>query len=464
MNIIKQLNKHLLENYPILWNLRIPHLLILLVPALIIFFIFGFLCCDLDSHYWSVYSSLSSTFYFLFSISVLGSIVMFILWLVKYNNNNSVDNFYPRSTLSVYLEWVGVVLITFLFMCIPFAMFCGANTRVTLERNKLSNLDQKELVIMGNMLLPSDSTQYILDEDQKALIIEPNSDISKIPAEEMQHTSNGLLYTGQSLLYYERGYTSMSISDHEMEAAILKMKSLLKKQDADGVRKVMKEYLQYCKSNNIDADLSVNTWFNMVYNPPYYPVNSDNMITESNYYYDDNEYSDRPYVNKYSAESYLYDNYDSLRLLDWLPYILYASIGLSLYIFSYRFSKGTNILFAFVFLIAVWFAGGIASMFFAFLMISSFSFYYTFWLLPMIAVWGLLLYKVHNNLPKKFSKVYFHIGIWFLPFIFPYISLFLLREDIFDSGVILFVNLVVTFALMYPASVFSVKWKSLPEE
>ena len=470
MKVIDQFNKYLLENHPILWNLRIPHLTIVLVPSLILFFFFGFIFCDPTEYRWSIFSSLSTIFYFLFSISILGSIVMFILWLVKYNNNNSVENFYPRSQISVYLEWLGIVFITFLFVCIPFSMICGASAKYAIERSKSSNPQNRETVLMGSILLPYDNSQYMLEDDEKALKLAENSNINNIPAEDIQQTSNGLIYTGPSFLYYNRGYNGYFSSD-EVEEATLNMKTFLKNEDANNVKKVMREYLDYCKKNNIETDLSVNAWFNMVYNPPYYPVNNENMIAESRYSSysssdDDEEYYDRPYVDKSSAEYYLNDYYYSgtTETLPWLQYMLYISICLSLYVFSYRFSKGVNILFAFISIVVIWFAFSIISIFFATMGIDAPGFYFLFWFIPIILAWGLLLHKTYNNLPKKHSRIYFHIGVWSVPILFPYLTVFFFREDIFDMPILTILNLLLIFGMMLPVSIFSVKWKALPEE
>lgn len=467
--MLKKFNKYLLENHPLLWNLRIPHLTIILVPTLLIFFIFGFLLCDPNANRWGLFSTLDTGFYFLLSIAILGSIVMYILWLVKYNNNNSVDNFYPRTSVSVYTEWLGSVFITFLFICIPVSMFWGANLQMAFYKNKTSNTSDRQTVIMGNMLLPSDSTDYEINGKEKPLQIKTNTDLSNIPADQMQHTADGVIFIGPSLLYYDS--YSYSFEEEEYDDAVAKAKKMLESEDTDGIRTVMKNYLAFCKKNSIDTDLSVNTWFNMVYNPPYYPINNDNMVNDhSNYnsiiYDNDNG---RPNVDKSTAESYFgRDYYDDFHLSLWFIYILYSSVGISLLVYGYRFSKGNSILFAFVSIVVLWFLFGILSALFAFGGINSSGFYLFIWLIPLVAIWGLLIYKTSNNLPKKFSRIYFHLGIWFIPYILPYFIIFIInfQEDFFDINFtsINIINMIFVILIMYPVSIFSLKWKSLPED
>lgn len=457
---MKKINKYLLENHPILWNLRLPHLLAILVPSIIILFVFGYIIKDLDH---SIYAAVPS--FFLFSVTFLSSLVLFIFWIVQYNQNSTVNNFYPRSVTSIYFEWIGILVICILFVSVPLAQIFGGELKSDLAQNKDSSKEIKTIV-MGNVFLANDSSRYMYTENITPLKIDTKTNIYVIPAENLRSNNGDIEYIGPSFIYYDTYYSNYYDFDEQLVFEAQKTAiEALKNKDVKTIRKIMDDYLALCKKNKVETNLNTNKWFDMIYNPPLYPVLADNIVDRYNYldyYYDDESHAEY-FVDKSSLEANYSNHYRSeadLEIL--LNVIFYVGLFFSLCIFSARFSKGINILFAFIWIVVALFIFSILSA-----LSSSLTTMFVLWSILCVVVWVILFCKINNKLPKQHSEIYIHLAIWFIPLLVPFIGFFvdLLSYDGLESiSTLNIINIIFIILIMYPLSKFCLSWKALPED
>jgi hypothetical protein len=112
--MIRKINKYLVENHPLIWNTRLVWMLSVLLVAHIIFYGIGFFSFHSqeqlhDSYlFWNYFSS------GFIGIGILLSILIFILWLNAYFKQNALRFYYPKSNRSLFLEFIIILVISFL--------------------------------------------------------------------------------------------------------------------------------------------------------------------------------------------------------------------------------------------------------------------------------------------------------------------------------------------------------------
>ncbi|NDV68233.1 YfhO family protein [Dysgonomonas sp. 25] len=515
--MINKIQRYLLENYPLLWNIRLFPVMLIIVVANVMFFLFG---------YWSTNTVFDSSYYYsfldgdgiflLYFSSIFIGVLVFVGWLVFYMRNNAFRIYYPRTTLQLYAEWLLIFVICAGISVIPFSMTKGCLTKwqaVTSVKEAQKALDIIEKV---RILVPSDTYYYSYSSDSDKPIPIPkdmplNLDTLDLDNYSIQYDSDGQFtvngYNGASLLFYKKNHYSYYSSYNEekdpeyvkQQKAIAEVKSWLANERKDSIYSLMKEYMALVKKHDVKVNLTADTWFDRIYNPPFYPVDVHTVINEdapSEYY---SSYYDDDYYRPSLSLSYLEGGYkkvvDSHEDTAVMEYILLTclcfSLGFSVLVFSARVTTGKKWLKAFVILgimvlLISLFTGVLA-------LISIFSdsevtgmLVFGFWLFLFIAILIYLINKIVSNSNRNHSNVAVNFFLWLMPAMIPLIFfLYILftelnygyysRYDEYGNyvdrvrfedyiDVMLWVNLIIMFLAMVPTCILIKKWKGLPDE
>ena len=523
--MIKKIQKYLLLNYPILWNIRIVPMLLILLATHLIFFAIGYISTDITfgkSYYY--YYSPSQDLGLLYFVSILVGILLLIGWLVYYSRNNGFKTFYPRKTYQLYFEWIMIFIITLGITLIPYTLTSGY---IAQWKSVASTEEAKRALTvldMASVLIPNEQDQYRFSEEYDKPIPIPDNmklDPDKINLNQYStqySVKDGLDiigYTGASLLFfkdynYDYYYykNDRRYSDPETLARIEsqeRVKKWLKQGNQDSILTIMKAFNKLQTKHNLKGNLSTENWFKRIYNAPFFPVSNSTKI--SNYALNNSEYDTIEYTEPTMAatDESIYD-YSSSQTYPTLPLnelktgyeqvlkcydnnynteeiaLVCSCIALAvaIFIFSFRATGGkpwlisfiaTGVLIFIVVLIGVgigesmkWKNEEIIIMFICLVWISMF-----FGLLISI------LSKIRNKNQKRKSSIYTNLLIWLTPCIIPLLFLTIVAHSEYsdreyfepnseDVMNMFWFNIIFTILVMWFITTLVRKWKSLPEE
>lgn len=484
MNIIKKLDQYLLANHPILWNMRLAILLPLLAISIAVFFILGFLLTQVTIG--KPFGISDIYFYLVVFTAILVSILIFIVWLVGYAKHNALGSLYPRSTLSLYKEWLGTMLIIFLLFAIPISLFWGANFRISMVMSQSEYEHINKTLAMSRVLLPISIEEYRYKEDsKKPPLLVKNARVNRTQLDTKNFTyeqdnydpANPIEYIGSSYLYAGIGTEdTYGYEDNtKLHQYTSEIQDMLRNGEKTKIKKVMEDYLQLHKKYNLKTNLNVEDWFAEVYNPPLFPVSQGVEFSGEENFQVYGKLFYTPFYDFKNLANTIEDRKNSV-VNDWDFYciILYFVLGLSLIVFTGRLNAGRNIIFAFIYLIVSWFIFGIYSS-----LISIFSFtnlhllsgtlILLFWLVYLVTLGIYIFNKIRNNEKKGRSSILIHLAIWLIPSVMPFLyTFFCILVDI-DNGwnnmrFLFNFNLLLCVVLMYPVAMMARRWKALPEE
>lgn len=131
MNFIKKINKYLLENYPIIWNTRLVWMLGIGMLTHILFFILGYVAVTNQEDIVSQYNL--KEFYYDTSIvyyNILLSIIILLIWVIYYIQNNAFKNFYKLKKGTLLLHFFIVCGIVFLNISQHYSFYKGIKLKV----------------------------------------------------------------------------------------------------------------------------------------------------------------------------------------------------------------------------------------------------------------------------------------------------------------------------------------------
>lgn len=156
--MIKKINKYLLENHPLVWNIRLVWMLGIMVAMHLLFFLIGYFSyfSPVDLHQSNLFDNyLESGFVW---IGILLSILIFILWMNQYFKQNAFKSQYPKSNFSLYKEFLIIFLISFLGITQYLSYTKGLETRVA--GLKTSEQLEKEIDLTNRAAAFSLQTPY----------------------------------------------------------------------------------------------------------------------------------------------------------------------------------------------------------------------------------------------------------------------------------------------------------------
>lgn len=115
MDFIKKINKYLLEHYPTIWNTRLIWMVLTGILTHVLFFVIGYLTVNNQMDIQSEYSL--SEFYYGTSVvwfNVLLSLIIVLIWIVFYLQNNAFKNLYTLKKGTLFLQFVIIIAIIFM--------------------------------------------------------------------------------------------------------------------------------------------------------------------------------------------------------------------------------------------------------------------------------------------------------------------------------------------------------------
>jgi hypothetical protein len=318
--MIKKIQKELLLNYPILWNIRIVPVILALMGIHLLFFGIGYAATTVafdKSHY---YSFLSDDLAILYFVSVLVGILILIGWLVYYSRNNGFKTFYPCRTRQLYLEWLLIFVITTGITFIPYTLARGGIAKWRSVASLAEARDALDIINKAKVLIPNDYDNYFYNEELEKPIPVPENmklDIEKLDLSlySTEYSRKGGLiikgYIGRSLLFYKEDthYFKYYFSENPLEHMHREsfnetrlqesVKEWLREEKKDSIYAIMKDFDKLREKQKLKTGITPDQWLARVYNPPFFPVTESNHIVNNI----DNCIDDWPDVSETTAAS-----------------------------------------------------------------------------------------------------------------------------------------------------------------
>lgn len=508
--MINKIQKYLLLNHPMLWNIRLVPMALILLGAHIIFFSIGYFSADTAFDRYAYYYSAFDQLGLLYFVSMLIGVLILIGWLVFYNRNNSFKNFYPRKTTSIFLEWVLIFSITAGIAFLPASLTYGNYTNWRSVSSLKEARAALDLLNKVKVLIPTDNSSYSYDSDYFKPIDIPKNNAPRIDTLDLDlysldyNEDGGILlrgYVGPSLLFYssyeysyvqDDGYSSYedstTIDEYKNKVQQIEIvKQWLAEGKKDSITMIMTQFFELQAKHNLSANLTPNEWFKRIYNPPYFPVDQNNTIgssSDDDYYYDDyGDYQKMPHLsyeelsNGYEQIIKTYDNNDESRMVTLVCFCLACIV--SIFIFSFRVTTGRSWIIAFVACGVMIFVSSLISVGLASAAYYEGAVFGTmmclFWITIFMILMINLILKTANSGNKGRSNILINVFLWLLPFVIPFMFfgynsfLDLLDHEYMsvesESIELMFwLNIVFTVIIVMPVSIFIRRWKSLPEE
>ncbi|MBA9074114.1 hypothetical protein GGR22_002281 [Flavobacterium gossypii] len=392
--MFKNIQQKLLLNHPLLWNSKVIVFATLALFFHIIFFLLGFSKGEIDFTDSNDYYSYGTDSFTTISVSVLITILMFIIWLVYYSRNNAFKSFYPKNKLSLFKEWLLILLFCTLNATYAVSFFYAKDLRARNYYSEEEISKRLETITLSSLFVEG------AFEESNFTIEEINGKSVRIERDSFKYVNRN--YSLKSLLNKQmRSFNYFTgLKDSLIE---LKAKRWLVENKKDSVQWLFGEFFKLSKEHNLTSNITPEKWTELIYDYPeftkYITVGRAHTENDPIYnYYDgvDNNYDyavetvDSPenaaidtlsktikivngqefvyskyYVpynalaKSYGKISNAYENPDVD--FDFILSFIYLSIGLSLAVFSFKVTSGKNWLIAFVSLGVVGIITGIFS-------------------------------------------------------------------------------------------------------
>ena len=451
--MFKNIQKYLLINHPLLWNLKIVPVSFYLILLNIIFFVLGYTngainFKDTDDNY-------SSNFIdgIIIFLSVLMSILGIIIWLVNYFKNNGLKSFYPKNNFSLFKEWLLILLICFLNSTFIIAFYYGKDMRVRSYYSENEAKERCEILSQASFFIDGSysNNNYDYEDgeavvDTAAAVIPPTNDSTAIAKNYFFY--RGKKYSNYSLL--DKNINSYSFFDFDQDSLRkIKIKDWLVENKKEEIKQLFKKYLSIAKDHHLKANIDENQWLELIYDYPKFEKykNIGSKEFEVSYDYDNQNIrtkidSTEQYYKTINKTVYLFNRYyvpeDALKhsyqtiAICWtkptasfetLLISLLVSIGLSLLIFSFRISSGRNWLIALISMGVLNIILGILS---ALVSKSGILFLVALGVL-FIGLFIYFLLIIKNKKGKGISGITLNMMLWILPFFGPIVYAIVLK-------------------------------------
>lgn len=380
--MFKNIQKYLLINHPLLWNLKVVPVTFYLIIFHILFFVLGYANGAINFIETADNYDYNSNQDVIISLGVFISIISFILWAVFYFKNNSLKSFYPKTKFSLFKEWLLILLITFLLTSFTISFFYGKDMRVRSYFTEAEAKRRCEILSQGSMFVEGSYSEHYNTKDgnyayENTVSVATNGivtvDSVKTEDEKDYFYYKGVIYSNYSLL--NKNINSYSFFNYENDSLRkMKLKDWMANNQKEQIRTLFKNYLAIAEEHNLKANIDENKWLDLVYNYPafteykiiggeeksiFYDINNENVVnaidTTSQYIKKIGNYDylvNRFYVPE-KALNYSYnkiaDSWNKpLVNFETFLIVLYIAFCLSLVVFSFRVTSGKNWLIALV--------------------------------------------------------------------------------------------------------------------
>ena len=505
--MFKNIQQKLLITQPLLWNMKIIPFSVILITINIIFLFVGYFNGGLNfSENGNNYFNFDDGIIIFFSVLI--SILCFILWLVYYFKNNSFKSVYPKSNFSLFKEWILIFYISFLTCFFTGSFYYGKETRVRSYFTKEEAKKRCEILSEASYFIDNSYSNNYQDSNGYA-----TPAVEDAAASIDTNSNNFITYKGKKYKYFSllnknvNSYTFFDFKDDSLRK--IKIKDWLVNDDKKAIKNVFKDYLAIVKDHNLQASIDENQWFTSIYDFPNYENYRiiGNQFQDENYYDNQNnnvtietDITDRffktingekkLFYKYYVPEKNLNFNYEKISsaytnpTLDsnFILFVSYFAIALSLLLFSFRVTSGRNWLIAIVAVGIINIFIGIISMVF-----SSLYSYPVFLLLIMVGLFVYFIIVLIKKRGKGISGITINAMLWSIPGVIPLLYFFSIQiykdisgynqfsfpdnktqfpmikllED--NYGTMMFCNIIFVVLMMLFYSFKIKKWKGLAE-
>lgn len=495
-----KIQKQLLLKYPLLWNTKfVPMVCIGLLINLLYFFI-GY--ADGSINFKERYDSdLDFTF---FSFCFLISVVLLILWLVNYFRNNSLKSFYPKSKYSLFYEWLQILIIVLLLIGFFFPFEIGR------KLHKQSYITEEVAKKRCEIISKAD---FFIDGSFGEAEVDSINSVFKDTVINGEPVYENIVYKNYVTIFGKKYNTTSLINRNPRGFAFftsiedslrkIEVQKILFKDQKHEVKKIMSDYMSIVKEHGLLTNFTKEKWFDITYNAPDFkkyelisPYKPSD--TTDTYYYNDYEapvtvttaVADYEYKKEYSKyfveQNTLAHNYqeiarsyvNSIFTEDTLLPFFYFGLGISLLIFSFRVTSGKSWLIGLVSLGVLNLIVGIFS--------AMSGEFITYGILITLFVVAVIIYYLSIIISKKslkISKIVLNLLLWLFGALIP--LLYTTYQEIYKKSIeykddyyydshyeflrdnftiMLTINLVIVFFVMFFLCSSIRKWKGIAED
>lgn len=403
--MFKNFQNNLLLKYPLIWNTKLIPSLVILVILNIVFFLTGYLNGRIDfstnKEYYSTFNDSILIF-----LSILISILFFVIWYVIYCKNNAFKSFYPIGNNFLYKEWLIILVICLLNTSYSICYIYGKNLKTrsyyTYEetRKRCATISMSSVFTVGEYENFSSNLEDTL---------------GNVILNKKHYLKNSLINRGLD------EFSILSGTNYEM-----KVKNWMQNNNNVEVQKLLKDYITIVNEHGLKSNINAQDWFNLTYHYPDF-IKYENVGRT----FEANEFDDLDSkIYKYNVpQNALCNSYRALSNAWTSPlvsssqiyFIIYLSLSLSLFFYSFKVTNGKSWLIGIV-------ASGIISIIigiFSGILSNGYSFLIS-WLLLIIGFIVYLFKIISKNEGKKFSDIVLNILLWVLPAFLPIIYALLL--------------------------------------
>lgn len=416
---MNKLNRWLLLNYPMIWNMRLHYVLpVLLILHLLLYAIGWISIGNLDFRYYSNFDNPTVIFF-----CILGGVVIVLLWLSRYMRNNPFNAIYPLKTGRMFLEFCLGFVVFFLSTTMSLTFGKGRFDHMSLKTKNIDEVQYANITYTAYHLIAfnyddfresRDCSKQDNDQEMCAQDAIDTFDIEGNRVETAEEISY-LHYCDDNNLTYDN-----LVDKGEIDK---KVKGWLKAGDKVSVKKALEDYLTLCKKYGAGFNFNVDRQVASIFSTPNYKVLN---ITQQ-YASGDAE----QYIETHKVESVI----STVRDLDgrngrgflsneeWLVWVYFA-LGCTVALFSLR---GTKLRPWFMSIIGVIIWGILLSMFTALSLLGNSNGTMTgFACIALFFAW--MLYSIVNiksKMNKTSAGMALNWWLWALPAFLPGALLFL---------------------------------------
>lgn len=354
----------MLENHPHIWNMRLPGVLATVLVLHVFHFLVGYI------HFNSPDSNTSSwdhpaTVFFSSSFalfSIIGSVVVFIIWLSRVFRNNPFKSFYPYSSGQLFTQFLTLLLVSFLNVNYFFSYTMGF---VTAGSSGISMADAREGCAVYNRLFG------LLQDRKEAYTVESRCGDYPYPLRKMVNPDKSGLnenmlqdsdyfyeandgrrftvaqvdsMTGRtpySFLNFCNSYPVLPVDVNDQRMAYGQSVQAEELNDPKQLRADMEKFMELLDKNDIAHNITADQWFELVYYPPYFPVTQLIIPGKTAGNYSSAETSKQYFIDHYELQrklraTFLVRQFSFSR--GTIISLLYVALGITLFVFTFRAS------------------------------------------------------------------------------------------------------------------------------
>ena len=364
--MFKNIQKYLLINQPLLWNLKIVPLMAFLLFFNSAFFILGYLNGGIDfTETESNYNYNTNEGIILF-FGALIAVLTAIVWGVFYFKNNALKSNYPKSKYSLFTEWMLILMASFFLCSYTIVYFAGKDTKVRSYYSETEAKKRCETLSIGSFFTSSSYGSTYYDENAEPYF-EVDSAATDIKSEKRYFKFEGKNYKLNSLV--NNNISNFRFFDRSADSLRnIKVRHWLVNEQKDSIKNVLKNYLKIVKEHHLSTSIDENKWLSLVYFPKSFEKFVRIAGQEHEDYYNENQtqtIDSTQYIKQIGSVKFLYNkyyvpvaamqyNYDKIATSYVSPNIesdsilicFYFGLAISLVIFSFRVTSFKSLLIA----------------------------------------------------------------------------------------------------------------------